>query len=374
MSVYRFLEPLDVLFLRGNKLFGDPGSFGESQMPPWPSVAAGAIRSQMLVNDDFDLSLFAKGNSLHPQLGTPADPGEFTVCDITLARRFKDGTSIETFRPLPADLIATEDSKGEFKIYRLKPTSLNDSINTSSPFLKVAAFATDRPAKPIPGMWLNQTGWQSYLDGVLPQASDLIRSDELWKIDLRVGVGLDTKHGSAEPHKLFSVQAVSLNDGHGFLVAIDGAEPPSGGILRLGGDGRGASVSAANYQSPEPDYDAIAASGHCRIILKTPGLFPAGWYPSGTDDNMMFSFGGVSGRLICAAVSRSETISGWDLAEWEPKPAQRVVPIGSVYWLEELQATADAMRKLAETGLWPKAEYDESRRAEGFNRLTFAAY
>ena len=25
---HRFIEPLDVLFLRGNKLFGDPGSFG----------------------------------------------------------------------------------------------------------------------------------------------------------------------------------------------------------------------------------------------------------------------------------------------------------------------------------------------------------
>jgi len=36
-----FLEPLDVLFLRGNKLFGDPGSFGESLVPPWPSGGGG---------------------------------------------------------------------------------------------------------------------------------------------------------------------------------------------------------------------------------------------------------------------------------------------------------------------------------------------
>ena len=31
-----FIEPLDVLVLRGNKLFGDPGSYGESLVPPWP--------------------------------------------------------------------------------------------------------------------------------------------------------------------------------------------------------------------------------------------------------------------------------------------------------------------------------------------------
>ena len=46
----RFLEPLDVLFLRGNQLFGEAGSYGEALMPPWPSVAAGAIRSRILAD------------------------------------------------------------------------------------------------------------------------------------------------------------------------------------------------------------------------------------------------------------------------------------------------------------------------------------
>ena len=36
-----FLEPHDVLYLRGNKLFGDAGAHGEALMPPWPSMAAG---------------------------------------------------------------------------------------------------------------------------------------------------------------------------------------------------------------------------------------------------------------------------------------------------------------------------------------------
>jgi CRISPR-associated protein Cmr3 len=52
-----FIEPLDVLFLRGNKLFGDPGSFGESLVPPWPSVAAGAIRSALLAHKRVDLQM-----------------------------------------------------------------------------------------------------------------------------------------------------------------------------------------------------------------------------------------------------------------------------------------------------------------------------
>ena len=55
MNSFHFIEPLDVLYLRGNKLFGDPGSYGESMIPPWPSVAAGAplpsTEAQTLAND-----------------------------------------------------------------------------------------------------------------------------------------------------------------------------------------------------------------------------------------------------------------------------------------------------------------------------------
>jgi hypothetical protein len=76
---HRFIEPLDVLFLRGNKLFGDPGSHGESLVPPWPSAAAGALRSQLLGHDGIDLTAFAQSRINHPSLGTPQVPGSFAL-------------------------------------------------------------------------------------------------------------------------------------------------------------------------------------------------------------------------------------------------------------------------------------------------------
>ena len=45
---YRFIQPLDILNFRGNKSFGDAGEHGESQMPPRPSIFAGALRSNWL--------------------------------------------------------------------------------------------------------------------------------------------------------------------------------------------------------------------------------------------------------------------------------------------------------------------------------------
>jgi hypothetical protein len=102
---YCFLEPLDVLFLRGNKLFGDPGSFGEAIVPPWPSVAVGALRSRMLVDAKADLS---NPESWPEGLGTPEKPGSFGVMAFHLARRFADGR-VECLIAPPADLVITRE-------------------------------------------------------------------------------------------------------------------------------------------------------------------------------------------------------------------------------------------------------------------------
>ena len=45
---YHFVQPLDVLMIRGNKSFGGEGQHGEAVMPPWPSLFAGAFRSALL--------------------------------------------------------------------------------------------------------------------------------------------------------------------------------------------------------------------------------------------------------------------------------------------------------------------------------------
>lgn len=371
MTAYRFLEPLDVLFLRGNKLFGDPGSFGESLIPPWPSVAAGAIRSQMMVEDGVDFAAFKAGTASHPSLGTLERPGPFTVTGFWLARR-RAGV-VETLHPLPVDLVVSH-TEDRLEVHRLAPVEPPAGLTCSAPLFGLPALARDEQTKPVGGCWLTQAGWAAYLNGATPSAAELVDSAALWSLDHRIGVGLDAEQRRADDGKLFSMQAVALRKHVGFLAAIDGAEPPDSGTLRLGGDGRGAAISAVDYRPPEPDYRAIADSGRCRLVLTAPGLFPDGWRPTGVDADNRCALGGVSARLVCAAVARAEVVSGWDLARRQPKPAQRAAPLGSVYWLEELEATPEALRKLAESGLWPETDYDAVRRAEGFNRLVLAAW
>lgn len=401
MTSYCFLEPLDVLFLRGNKLFGDPGSHGESRVPPWPSVAAGALRSRLLADDGVDLADFAAGRETHPELGTPEQPGSFAVTDFQLARCHADGR-VEALVAPPADLVIRRAESGDLEVRPLTPTRLprgegqpgRGAIQSSAslPLLPVLAEATR--GKPAGGYWLCEAGWRKYLAGGVPAPADLVGGSELWQIDPRVGVGLDAATRRASDGRLFSVQAVAMVErGHrigtdpgdgkrivsdydvGFLAGVSGSPLPEGGTLRLGGDGRAAAVQPANLTLPEPDYQALTNARHCRLVLTTPGIFPEGWRLPGMAVDGAFELGGVKGHVVCAAVPRAEVVSGWDLAHWQPKAAQRAAPAGSVYWIQGLAATPEQLRKLAERGLWTDAEYDtHTRRTEGFNRLALASW
>ncbi|MCZ2408050.1 MAG: hypothetical protein LC097_15165 [Burkholderiales bacterium] len=368
----RFIEPLDVLFLRGNQLFGEPGSYGEALMPPWPSVAAGALRSRILADAGVDLAAFAAGQVTHPQLGSPAQPGSFVLQAFQVARR--QGDTVELIMPLPADLVVEAEGEKVQRITALRPTALHPGIASSSPLDLAPVLAQSERSKAASGWWLRQSGWEAYLAGQAPTAHELIPSGRLWRFDERVGVGLDEAKRSAADGKLFTTRAIVLKEGVGFAAAVTGAAVPASGGLRFGGDGRAASIHHTAITWPQADYAAIAQARRCRIVLTSPGIFAGGWKLPGMDDGNRITLPGLTARVVAAAVSRADTVSGWDLAARAPKAAQKTAATGSVYWLDDLSTTPDALGKLAEHGLWASPCEDAPRRAEGFNRFHFAAY
>lgn len=382
MSQYLFIEPADILILRANKLFDDAGSYGETQVLPWPSVVAGALRSALLSHAGWDLDAFANNRAPHPALGTPSAPGSFRLMALTLAQEKVDG--VTPIRPLPADLFVprADGDQQSRSVWRLHPRVPAAGIQTSAPIPELPVLRRNETSKPAAGLWLSDAAWRDYLAGQTPKAGDLIESEDLWKIEERIGVALEAQTGAARDGALFTTQAVALHQLNGrrtgFLAVIEGAELPESGLLRLGGDGRAAQYRRIDPKPAHPDWSGIASAGRCRLVLTTPGLFDQGWLPPGvyrTDNGQLsFELHGVRGRLASAAVPRSEVISGWDLARGIPKPAQRAAPAGSVYWLDELEADETSLRKLASQGLWPESGYDAQRRAEGFNRCAVAAW
>jgi len=259
-------------------------------------------------------------------------------------------------------------------VARLQPVSPAHGIASSVPLPLLPVLGVSSRARALAGRWLTEAGWLRHLSGDPVPPGDVVTSDSLWTLDARVGVGLDAQLRRAADGRLFSAQAVALRGGVGFAASVAGARLPSGGMLRLGGDGRAAAVREVEVTAARPDLARIARERRARLVLTSPGFFAGGWALPGADPQGRWSLAGVSGRIVCASLPRHEVASGWDLARHAPKPAQRAVPPGSVWWLDDLDATPEALGKLAERGLWPDDEENASRRAEGFNRFTFAVY
>ena len=392
-----FIQPFDVLYLRGNKLFGAPGSYGEIVIPPWPSVFAGAIRTSLIYERGYDPIKFGKSEITNdPELGTPENPGTFKLTGLQLAKRYQieNQHKYEKLFPLPNDLVVFGDTHAGQRICRVKSCSVSDQILTSSVTPCTPVLAQKELGKPSSILYyLDSKGWSTHLNGSEVPTEHIVSSQDLWKIETRIGIGLNTNTRSVNEGNLFATQAVSMrrceHGGNnpfdaGFIVEITGAELPDKMVIKLGGDGRSAILTkiyqddlVTGVNQPMDFFSKIKSEGKCRIILTSPGIFPNGWTPTNSesaDTRLQFELGGITATLDCATVSRPEVISGFDMANHRPKPALRVAPTASVYWLNNIHSTTDLLVQLVQNGLWTSTKDNPPRQVEGFNRFVFATY
>ena len=405
-----FIEPVDVLYLRGNRLFGGAGEHGEALMPPWPSVASGAVRSHLLSGSGAEFDDFANGMTglfdapLQQALGTPREPGSFTLRWFSPAV-LENGAAQPVF-PLPQDVFIPAPDKGEVRpseVHMLQPQPLPAGVRTSATPKQMAVLKRDNPAKPASGWWLNKAGLQAWVKGAPLTPDHLIAINDVWSTEQRLGIARDTDTATAAEGQIYTTETIAFrrqgSTQGGFLALVDGiaADALPDGLLRFGGDGRAARLQRADWQPPEPDWQFIKQQKACRILLTTPGLFVDGWRLPGMDasGNWQLPDGSLKGRVLAAAVARSRTVSGWDLTAFSdprrerekrtaglghPKPAQRSVPVGSVYWLTELDGDIrGGLQRLLSEGLWAamtdeqRQEIGLQRRAEGFNACLVGA-
>lgn len=328
-----WIEPVDTLSFRGNRLFGDAGSFGESMMPPWPSVFAGAFRAAMLQWDTgLDLAAWKNGEAEHPVVGHWKNgqftPGRLRLGPVFIGRQRQDGR-VETCHLPPQDvLITAPEGQQQPSIVALRPHPLNASGlkgRMHGKKLPVAAQA-DR-LKPQRGWLISQEGFERYLHGQQPSADQLVTQQDLWTTDIRTGIGLDDRTRSVEEGKLFTVQHMTPRPGVGFVVGLEGVDEtfPQEGLLRLGGDGHSVRFHRlAHFTPPQVDERVLADAGRLRLVTVAPAILDGGWKPQHLQDP------------VCAAIQRAEVVSGWNLKDRLPKPARRAVGTGSVYWFEDI--------------------------------------
>jgi CRISPR-associated protein Cmr3 len=368
-------DPVDVLLPRGNRLFGG-GVHGHAQMPPWPSLFAGAIASRALADAGRITNITYHPDRAETILGEVLG-SDFSLTGLGLVR------GDEALFPLPADLLAFR-ARNEYRMCRVEPRGLADAISgisTSGTLPRLPVLDDPSREKPESGLWITVEGLAQHLAGEAPRTTTLVPTKSLWKTDPRLGIALDAASRTAAESRLYTSDAVALCEGVRFLAGFDGRNVPREGLVRLGGDGRGAHIAPvtdalakrlSELGRPQPDWMGF------RMCLATPGIFPDGWLPPGVDSaTRRLQVQGLTAELVSAAIPRHEIISGWDMANHVPKPARKVAPAGSVYWFRVLEGDTAALASVRQEGLWPlMAEHqrDPARWREGFNRVWFGAW
>ena len=395
-TLYFYVRPTDSLFIRGNLAFGDSGEHGASQMPPPPSLFAGAFRSAILGQNAQHMAQFLASQPLADEararcLGSYAQPGEFRLSWLSLAGQADGQATPEAVSPLPADLVVLGKAFAP-----LIPRSVAAGIASAGELPMRATLFSAKQEKPSTGIYLRGTGLQDHLTGKLPGAAAQVAAGHLFHRDPRLGIGLNADSRTAQESLIYTTEGFAFGPGAacdgkaspfastGFLVGMEGVADvlPAQGSLRLGGDGRSAHYQRVEFKPPVAAN--LAANKRFRLVLQSPALFSQGWLPDGVVQQdglyqLQLRGAGLTARLACAAIGRREVVSGWDLHGWMPKPAQAVAPAGSVYWFDEFEGDVGKLAAWAQGGLWAENldTMDTTqimRRAEGYNLALLGAW
>lgn len=338
------IEPRDSLIVRDGKPFGANIKQAASLDFPFPSTTTGGVRTRIGLDNN--------GIFNHPN---PAELKNIEVRGSLLAEIDVEKNEIKEFYlPAPADCLIVQDQgqkidkKGDF--YRLFPMDFSDAFtNLKDGLLPVGITENFPKSKPYNDLkywyWKRLVKWldtgKNYSDQTLANFGvENLKKDARTHVaitpDLASRKDIDDPEGG-----LFSTRGLEFVLGSGKLtdakklalvVFVDEANSQKlenkGRLAPLGGERRLVSWREDKNQPgilscPDSIKTRIENEKHCRLILFTPAYFTDG-LPKSNDDY----------DIKAIACNRYQTVSGWDFEKNCPKPTRRLLPAGSVLFLD----------------------------------------
>lgn len=351
------LQPLDVLFFRDARPFG--ASLRGSSGPPLPQTLVGAVRTALADAKGCDIEVIQRVFTSTVQQSATVRERQETWRKVAQERgvppwffgiqfrgpwfiraknkdafyRYKlDPSEWELLFHTPATLYSFRKIKGEADtLWLAKPLPQHMKLPGWRPpreGMRPLWVPTREDVEPCGG-FITATGMQKLLQGQVPGRDDLVGNHEVYDFDERTGIGIDADRLTSDEGKIYAARFLALKQYVAFylevtLPAEEEATWKSLSFLRWGGEGK--HVAVKHLEAPIELPCAMPTDGaKPLLVLTTPGLFKAGWYPACLQD-----------RLVAAAVPGEVAISGWDLTRGGPKPTRFAAAAGSVYFLDQL--------------------------------------
>jgi CRISPR-associated protein Cmr3 len=313
-----FLEAVDVWLFRDGRPFDALSDHrAESLFPPFPSMMQGVVRSHHLVVKAVDLQ---NTQQIASTVGTAEDFATLRLRGPFLARK-EENEKIVRYLPVPAHAVPAEDG---YVAVTPEPKRATVKTSAQTPML---LWPKEEPRKSDFGQWLSEQQLHLLLakPGTLSPIKGL-QDCKLFEREPRLGIARNDARRTTEEGALYEVQFIRPCKDVGLLVEIEGYEGwPATGLVRIGGEGRGAHFKQENT----PVWPAAPDPLPPRFLLyfAAPTYFTRGWQPESWG---RFFDGNVT--LQAAAVNRFQSLGGFDWAKNDHKPARRYVPAGAVYF------------------------------------------
>jgi len=391
-SLTLLIQPRDPLIVRDGRDFSAaPGAKARGFDFPPPQVLAGAIRGQLgyaLGYQPFAPRHEEQAVTLSCDEDAAGDLGrgaewlalkqKVSILGPLLYRLPKGvggdepGSTLqkgEVFYPAPLDAVLFKDrAKEEYQLFRLSPPPIEDCkglkttpVLSNLPFEYFVEAPTEMPKdKPesMPRFWRGEL-FIDWLLGKVENGESFANKEEMGfeglPHDRRTHVKIERAAQTAEEHMLFETDGLVFASGEeGRLAWVDdislllrveadglgeGEErlrAALNGVKPLGGKRRLALwevVEEDPFTSSPPDelIEEIARTRRAKVVLLTPADFNTQgndrpYVPKGGD------FGGA--KIKAAAIGRPLVVSGWDILRGKPKCSRRLVPAGSVYFVD----------------------------------------
>lgn len=386
LTCWRF-HAVDSWFFRETRAHDAVGvSELSSVFPPPARTLMGAIRTWLGDQLGVDWHAFARGEAqpaLQALLGDSERLGELSLMAVVLRHRG------EILLPCPADVMLGERD-GKAQLSRLVPGSAVES-DLGRVALPTVARGTPPGSKVVEGAWLTEKGITTWLEGGVPTVEQIVTLDDLVEEEPRLGIGRDNRSGTVKQGLLYQTRHLRLRDEstcvEAWVTGLPRAvihDATSRQTLRLGGEGRMASVTLSEEASPPlPEVQKAKDGGkgsqqgkgrRLAIWLIAPALIAEadadsglpGFMPTTTADGLDVWDGeleGVALRMVSSCRPRVYREGGWDQRLRQPRAVRSYLPPGTVLFCEIRDDTpmAQALERLHGSQIGADSDWGKGR-------------
>lgn len=328
------IEALDTLIFQDGKPFEKSNdSWGSSLVLPTPSTLYGALRA----------TYFAKYPNKLSKANEDDDPTQnLTINFIGLQYQ---GNLLFS---LPKDCVHLNN-----KVVTL---NLEENILTNAPLKYI--FSSKEEVDSLNSAYLKKSNFQRYL--YCKNIGSFETEDSFITREGKIGIGLNKQTKTTQEGLLYRVEMLRYIDLK-IVVDFDGLDIENSGLMRLGGEAKG-----ATYQQVEKlDMPVIGklSNNSFKLSLLTPAIFNNGWYPDwiAKESDFIGEYKGFKLKLIATAIGKHQSIGGFDIKKREPKKMMKAVPRGSVYYFEILEGDKN---KVIET--FNLSQISDIKKEEGY--------